>query len=112
MTEAPGPLPLRCIPVPPEVTAVTGCDCGGLDWHREGCTIFSVQAADAMAAIDAAHAREQAFGAELNARLRTETVAWETAEITVTPDPCWTPEMEAAAQSWLDLIRSLGTPDR
>jgi hypothetical protein len=32
---------------------------------------------------------------------------WETAEITLTPDPCWTPEAEAAAQSWLDLLRDI-----
>jgi hypothetical protein len=70
-SEVPDPLPLRTIPVPPEVTAVAGCNCGGLEWHREDCTIWSVPADAAMAAVDAALAREQAFSAELNAKLPT-----------------------------------------
>ena len=70
VSQVPDPLPLRTIPVPPEVTAVTGCDCGGLEWHREDCTIWAVPSADMRAAVDAALGREAAFGAELNARLR------------------------------------------
>ena len=32
----------------------------------------------------------------------------ENVTITVIPDPCWTSEMEAAAQAWLDLIEAAG----
>lgn len=66
----PDPLPLRTITVPPEVTAVAGCNCGGLDWHRTDCTIRSLPSEVAMAAIDAARTRSQAFTDHLNERLR------------------------------------------
>jgi len=66
----PDPLPLRCIPVPSEVTRVDGCDCGGLEWHAEGCTIWRVPYERAREAVDAALRRETLFTAGLNARLR------------------------------------------
>lgn len=68
--DIPGPLPLRNIPVPREVAAVTGCDCGGLEWHAGGCSIWRVPAAEARAAVDGALDRLQAFTDGLNARLR------------------------------------------
>jgi hypothetical protein len=74
--EVPDPLPLRTIEVPREVTQVSGCDCGGLDWHRAadalhpGCSIWRIPHDQAMAAIDDAHERDRAFTAALNARLR------------------------------------------
>ena len=71
--EIPDPLPLRCIEVPDEVTRVNGCDCGGLDYHRWDCTIWSLPFDVRMTAVDAARAREQAFTAALNARLRGVT---------------------------------------
>lgn len=66
----PDPLPLRNIDVPREVTQVEGCDCGGIDWHAEGCPIWQVPRDQAHAAIADAKAREQAFTAELNRKLR------------------------------------------
>lgn len=66
----PDPLPLRTITVPPEVTAVAGCDCGGLDWHRTDCTIRTLPFEIAQAAIDAANKQCQAFTDGLNERLR------------------------------------------
>lgn len=72
----PDPLPLRNIPVPREVTAVEGCDCGGLTWHRAeswgkpGCAIWSLPHGQQMAAIDAAEARLKAHTDALNERLR------------------------------------------
>ena len=60
-------------PVPREVTAVAGCTCGGLQWHREDCTLFSLPYADAQAAVDAAEARLAAYTAHLNAGLRAFT---------------------------------------
>ena len=33
--------------------------------------------------------------------------AYQDITITVIPDPCWTPAMEAAAQEWLAVIRYL-----
>lgn len=65
----PDPLPLRSIPVPPEVTAVAGCDCGGLDWHRDICTIWGVPHANAIAAVANAKDRKRAFTDALNVRL-------------------------------------------
>jgi hypothetical protein len=66
----PEPLPLRNIPVPAEVTRVEGCDCGGLEWHRTDCALFSLPYADQVAAVDAARDRVASSTAELNARLR------------------------------------------
>jgi hypothetical protein len=75
----PDPLPLRSIPVPAEVTAVAGCTCGGLEWHRaqtiydppgSGCALWSLPHEQAQAAVDEALAREREWGAALNARLR------------------------------------------
>jgi hypothetical protein len=71
----PDPLPLRTIDVPPEVHAVAGCDCGGVEWHRvsgwstPGCSIWQLPPQEAQAAVDDAHARERAFTAELNRKL-------------------------------------------
>lgn len=67
---SPDPLPLRNIPTPAEVTAVEGCDCGGMEWHDQRCSIWSVPYEDQMAALDAARRREAAYTADLNARLR------------------------------------------
>jgi hypothetical protein len=67
---APDPLPLRTIEVPREVIQVKGCSCGGLEWHVEGCSIWRLPRDQALAAIDSARAREQAFGDELNRKLR------------------------------------------
>ena len=76
--DIPDPLPLRSIPVPPEVTAVAGCDCGGMEHHRvqtiydppgSGCSIWQLPPEDAQAAVDDAHARLRAFTDGLNARL-------------------------------------------
>jgi hypothetical protein len=73
---APDPLPLRTITMPPEVSAVTGCDCGGVEWHRAGtlgntaCSIWSQPEAERLVAVDAALDRKRAFTAALNARLR------------------------------------------
>jgi hypothetical protein len=36
---------------------------------------------------------------------------WSTVTITVIPDPLWTPEAEANAQNWLDLLRELEERD-
>ena len=72
------PLPLRTIPVPREVTAVTGCDCGGLEWHRAagwgqpGCSIWNLPPGEAAAATDDALARLRDHTAALNAALRAE----------------------------------------
>jgi hypothetical protein len=78
--EVPDPLPLRSIDVPPEVSRVAGCDCGGLQWHRasswdnpHGCSIWDMPPEEAQAAIDDALAREQAFTAALNAKLRASS---------------------------------------
>lgn len=77
--DVPDPLPLRSIPVPAEVTAVTGCTCGGLQWHRaqtiydppgSGCAIWEQPHEQAQAAVDAALDREREWGAALNAKLR------------------------------------------
>jgi hypothetical protein len=64
------PLPLRNIPVPAEVTRVEGCDCGGMEWHDQRCSIWSVAYEDQMVALDAARARLAAHTAALNERLR------------------------------------------
>ena len=66
----PDPLPLRSIPVPAEVSRVEGCDCGGQQWHRQDCTIFSLPYETAQGAVDASLERERAFTDRLNARLR------------------------------------------
>jgi hypothetical protein len=87
--EVPDPLPLRTIPVPREVSAVAGCDCGGVEWHRApdglnpGCSIWRVDHSVAVAAINDAHARERAFTDSLNARLRAALTALD-------GDPGWT----------------------
>lgn len=79
--DIPDPFPLRCIPVPPEVTTVAGCNCGGVEFHRvqsiydppgSGCSIWALPREDMLAAIDDANDRQQAFTDGLNARLRTE----------------------------------------
>jgi hypothetical protein len=62
-------LPLRSIATPREVTQVAGCDCGGIEWHAETCTIWDRPHAEGMAAVDAARERIKAFTAALNDRL-------------------------------------------
>jgi hypothetical protein len=69
--QVPCALPLRTIEVPREVTAVDGCDCGGCQWHAEGCSIWGIPREDAMAAIADAEARSRAFTDALNAQLVT-----------------------------------------
>lgn len=69
----PDPLPLRTIEVPREVTQVEGCSCGGLEWHAEGCSIWQLPQDQVLAAADDARTREQAFGDELNRKLREST---------------------------------------
>jgi hypothetical protein len=61
------------IPVPAAVTAVAGCSCGGLDWHDPKCTIWSVPAAEAAAAIGDAHQRLREHTDDLNRQLHGET---------------------------------------
>ena len=68
--EIPDPLPLRCISTPPETARVDDCDCGGLAWHRDDCTIWYMPVMDRIAAVDAALARERELTDALNARLR------------------------------------------
>jgi|HubBroStandDraft_6_1064221.scaffolds.fasta_scaffold18566_4 hypothetical protein len=76
MSEIPDPLPLRCIPVPAEVTSVQGCDCGGLTFHRTDCSLFSLPPDQARAAVHAAEDREAAWGSALNERLRAALAAY------------------------------------
>lgn len=52
---------------------VTGCSCGGLQWHTQECSIWSMDREMALAAIDDAEAVVRRHGEMLNARLR----AWE-----------------------------------
>lgn len=66
----PDPLPLRNIPVPAEVTRVEGCDCGGMEFHRVDCSLYSLPYDGQMAAVDAARDRLASYTADLNARLR------------------------------------------
>ena len=69
------------MPVPAEVTRVTGCDCGGLEWHRAadwrqaGCPIWNLPPGEAAAATDDALGRLSDYTAGLNAALdgRTRT---------------------------------------
>jgi hypothetical protein len=68
----PDPWPLRNIPVPPEVSRVEGCDCGGLEYHRADCVIFALPEAERADVLDAARDRLAAFTAALNARLHAE----------------------------------------
>jgi hypothetical protein len=64
------------IPVPREVTAVAGCDCGGMQWHRAasnwsgpGCSIWGLPPGEAAVAVDDAEARLAAYTAALNSAL-------------------------------------------
>ena len=72
----PDPLPLRNIPVPPEITRVEGCDCGGMTFHRApdrgypGCSLLALPVDRQRAAIAAAEDREAAWNDELNRKLR------------------------------------------
>ena len=65
----PDPLPLRNIVIPREITALPECSCGGVEWHTMTCSIRSLSAEQARAAVDAAIEREQAYVAALNAEL-------------------------------------------
>lgn len=60
---------LPSIPVPASVSAVAGCSCGGLDWHREDCAIWSVAPDEALAAVEDARRRLREFGEDLNRQL-------------------------------------------
>jgi hypothetical protein len=75
----PDPLPLRNVEVPREVTAVAGCTCGGMTFHRaqtaydppgSGCALWSLPPEQARAAVEAAEERLREFTAALNRRLR------------------------------------------
>jgi hypothetical protein len=65
----PDPLPLRCEPIPSEVTRVEGCNCRGMTMHRTDCTIWDLPDDQAMAAVRAAEDRVSEYIAALNARL-------------------------------------------
>jgi hypothetical protein len=75
----PDSLPLRNIEVPREVTAVAGCTCGGMTFHRtqtnyeppgSGCALWSLPPEQARAAVEAAEDRLCAFTDSLNVKLR------------------------------------------
>jgi hypothetical protein len=68
----PDPFPLRSIQVPAEVTAVAGCDCGGLTWHRQDCTIWQAAPEQAQASITDAQDRLSGWGNLLNQRLQQQ----------------------------------------
>lgn len=79
--DIPDPLPLRSIPVPPEVTRVEGCNCGGVEWHlaeswgTPACSIWALPRDHVMAAIGESRARRRAFGAALDEKLRAALAA-------------------------------------
>lgn len=58
---------------PPQLSredrAVAGCSCGGLQWHAEGCTLFSLEPERALAAIADAEAVVKRHGEMLNGML-------------------------------------------
>ncbi len=64
-------LDLRCRPVPPEISRVEGCDCGGSQWHRTDCAIWQLPRDVALAAVADAERRIAYHTAELNRRLHT-----------------------------------------
>lgn len=53
--------------IPASVTAVHGCDCGGVTMHRTDCTIFAVPTADRAALVTDAEGRIQDWVDRLNA---------------------------------------------
>lgn len=59
---------------PAEVSNVSGCSCGGLDWHLRGCTIFNDPEAG-MRAVAEAHQRLQDHAVALTRQLRAELAA-------------------------------------
>ncbi len=62
---------LPSVPAPASVTAVAGCTCGGsIDLHREDCGIWSLPAAEALAAIDDTHRRVAEHCDTINRQLR------------------------------------------
>lgn len=65
--------PVGPIHVPPEVARVEGCDCGGLEYHRDSCSIFALGSAERLAAVDAAQARLREYTATLNTRLALDS---------------------------------------
>lgn len=70
--DVPDPFPLRSIPIPSEVTAVAGCDCGGLQWHRQDCTIWQAAPEQALGSIMDAQGRLSEWGSRLNQRLQQQ----------------------------------------
>lgn len=57
------------MPVPRDVTAVHGCNCGGLTSHSTACTIFELPPEQAKAAMDDAEARLHRWTDALNNQL-------------------------------------------
>lgn len=68
-------LHLPTVPVPPEVSHVDGCSCGGLDWHLQDCTIFGIPVEQAQEAIAATHQRLQERADALTRQLHAELAA-------------------------------------
>jgi hypothetical protein len=85
MSAIPDPFPLRNIPVPAEVTAVAGCDCGGLTWHADSCSLWDVPTDVAIAAVDAAEDRLRQHTADLNTALRAALPSARLADLLVDP---------------------------
>jgi hypothetical protein len=53
--------------IPPEVTRVQGCDCGGLNMHRTDCALWCLDHGQATANVDAAKSRLAEYMEGLNA---------------------------------------------
>ncbi len=62
-------------PVPPSVTAVAGCSCGGLEWHAQDCTIWTVPPDEAMNALGNARRRLREHTEDLNRQLHAALAA-------------------------------------
>lgn len=75
-------LHLPTVPTPPEVSRVAGCSCGGIDWHRQDCTIFDLPEGQAREAVAAAHQRLREHAEALTRQLRAEIAALKSEEPT------------------------------
>jgi len=56
------------VPIPPEVSHVEGCSCGGNWWHRTDCTIWDLPREEILTAEQEARERMDAFSRELTER--------------------------------------------